>query len=260
MERKIRKLQDRSASLGNARGLVNATVSEFRVLEQVWDEFFELVLTTRVRALEQAIRGWARSRGLLGKPAQHRLPLVRVRSQENVEADFLRQQPPPNIRVKAPPSVISDIMNDLMSETRWVVGVRRAREYGLLLGHRVQWATFAPSNGLMYAGLDGLSARAIACDLGFDRGPDGTASWEDQLPLLISSYSSTDLDPRFPTMVEAWHPDSPNYYFMPAVDKSEWGLTRPWPERPPGSVGGRPEVVHDAPAVESLGAPILQAW
>ena len=159
-------------------------------------------------------------------------------------------------------AVAESICDDLVSKTRWRYGVARAKKYGLLISqYNSVWSTFDPS-GRPYGGLGGLSGVQIACDLGLDDATrvDETDPWT-QVPMLLIEYDPGHTMIRFPTFVEAWSSDPPNYYFQIAPAKTPWAETRPW-RSPPAGYGPsvRPEVVHFPTPVAGVRSRVLERW
>lgn len=248
---RLRSLSRRpSRRLGHMKGLIEATQTETRIEAALWDEFIEIVKATPVRVLAKAVRHWAWSRAPAGLDSDYRLPLVRVTARGRFEVDLLSQAGHRGIALT--PAFIHDLCDDLVSTGRWRIGVKRAQRYGLNLALHTMWATF-DNHGKAYGGLVGLSAVEIACDLGFDSANEKAETWTRDVPLLVLEYDPSPIRFQYPTMVEAWGSDPPNYYFTPAVADSPWGETRPW-RNPPGRHVPKPmpEVVHAVVAFDAL--------
>jgi hypothetical protein len=225
---------------GRMRGLIDATQRESRVDAVAWDEFFRVVSSTRVRGLERQIRVWAWSRSPDGSLASYRSPLVRVTSIDSFLNALQVQMGPCAI----PRSILSEIVDQLMNSADWRTARKRLELHNLNLSAYSMWATFDPS-GKPFAGLSGLSAEQIACDLGLDDPKSVNESYARLAPLMLLQYDPAPQTVHVPTMVEAWAAVPPNYYFSPAAVGTEWGLTRPWRSPPKGHrARSRPEVVH----------------
>jgi hypothetical protein len=102
------------------------------------------------------------------------------------------------------------------------------------LGRYFMWATFDISGRRLF--LDGESGDYIQGVLGLDRSCRETAF------ILLEYTLPLSVNPRIPTVADAYSGSPWPYFFRPAPEGLSHGLTMPWPEysaEPP-----RPEVVH----------------
>jgi hypothetical protein len=241
------KLAGLAASETRLRRLVDATQGEKRVHEDLWKGFFDTVRAAPADELVALIRQWAREHTASGLHSDWIAPLVRVTSKAALVRGLQAQSTSSGLGLTY--AVAIRLVDDLTS-ARWESGVQRATDLGLNIGIFVIWATFATED-MTYAGLSG-SAQDIACELGFDDAAGAGVAYEGDLPLLLIEYEPpTDTEVRFPTAIEAWAADPPNYYFTPAPAGARWGMTQPWPNAKPHH-RPRPEVVHRPVAVETV--------
>jgi hypothetical protein len=106
------------------------------------------------------------------------------------------------------------------------------------LGRYLMWSTFAPHDARH------LAFDSFPDDADYVRGVLGLSRLDRGDPLVILDYSRPrGLGLRFPTVADCYAGSAWNYFFNPAPDGHEFGLTKPWPEYE--TEAPRPEVVHD---------------
>lgn len=218
--------------------IVLATQGEHRVERALWSEFFDVVLGTPTADLMREIRAWARTRTLQGIDAKFELPLVRVTPRAAFIRAIQRQKTPSGCPSAA---VARSLVDDLSSARNFRRGLQRAQDMSLNLSLYAVWATFR--TGVGARAQIPRTAQRLACDLGFDDAAGRGVAYRGDLPLAVLEYKPLHVEPKIPTMVEAWASDPLNYYFSPGPLGQNWGQTMIWPNPVPRSVS-RPEVVH----------------
>lgn len=240
-----------SADGGRYANLVVATQGEHRVRRYNWRQFFVVVLTSS--ALSADLRQWARDHLCDSEKCKFELPLVRATPRADLSLK-LQSQPLPGSGDMLSVTEVDSLLDDLEDPYRWHIAAATAGGWGLDLSLYTAWATFSLV-GAPYGGLPTVSTQ-IACALGFDEPNAGGVGYRGDLPLLIIEYASTGIEPKYPTMIEAWANETPNYYFMPAPVGQPHGWTHVWPNDGSGQVP-RPEVVHPPAPVGSVVSPML---
>ncbi|MCU1580032.1 MAG: hypothetical protein JWP19_2236 [Rhodoglobus sp.] len=250
----------RRVDAGRVVGLILATQREHRLHEDVWREFFDVVYSSRPREVEVNIRTWARSQHPSGIRSKFNTPLVHAVSKEDFVRNLHEQSLTAGRRL-VPDLVARDIYLDLTNPSRWRAGIVRAKRYGLTISQYTTWSTFDEHRS-KYAGLHLLTAEEVACDLGLDEPTSPTERWT-QAPMVLMEYEldRPDLEVYIPTMVQAWSPAMPNFYFEPALPTAKHGETRPWRTPPSGhSPRSRPEVVHRASPLTGLRSRAMEVY
>jgi hypothetical protein len=229
----LRVLTEHSATSSQA---VQNLQAEIRLHAEAWLALVQALLSTpaTVVAVKETITKFSRARQLAGPTvsARHHVIYCRATTVSKLSRLFV------SLNYYATVQSARRAIRNILDKPADVIV---ARWRNLQLGRFILWSTFEIRGGRPFSG---ASSDYICGVLGLDRSEPG-------VPVLLFEYTlPPTVQPRFPTIADAYSSPSWPYFFRPAPAHAEWGLTMPWPEyssEPPSSPW-RKSITTDAPS------------